>query len=612
MAVGRFPPTPTGPTGEHRSVTVDALATQLRDVVKSGLINARPPDGGALADVVHQHAQRHDYADTPDDLARALRDLIHDTLDAAEPGPGIDAARALLGDTPETRIQPAAERRRIAADVLDIRPRTLRETYERRIVRDLATRLYTIHHALPGTASPPDTATSTTAPLAPSGNGDGADRPAPTGIGDVATPANGNGREASPTHHITAASNGWDGNEDDDETMAAVIALFHDDTEPVTATPQLARTGRIVAFPAAAREQLAGLAGRVPRYRWDKALLIPATAAAVWARWGAAAVVNFAGVLVIAGLLVVAAQVVRLRAGTATTAQVLYERLPRIILLALVGVLLLNLIASGGDDESAVDDPCLGLQVAAECQPSTTTATTAAASPHSVPVTFTEPQDPVAPECPPPGNTERRVTWNYPPPAFCIDPAALYVARVETNYGPFDIELNTQRAPYTVNNFVFLARWRFYDGVVLLAPDVHYLVTGDPVDHHEADQAPGYTLLFDHTGADYPDDGLYVVMTDTSHPNRFAIPVSDDARDDIETRSRSPLLGRIISCEDVITSPIDGVPRSTAAPIVIQTITIHELDPATTTTTNPGHDPHCTEVIEGIPGGSIPNPGGTP
>jgi cyclophilin type peptidyl-prolyl cis-trans isomerase/CLD len=580
MAGGRRPPTPTGSDDDHSSVTVDALADQLRDVVRTGLINARPPNDGALAAVVRRHARRHGYGDAPDDLARALRDLIHDTLTAAEPGPDIDAARALLGDTPETRIQPAAERRRIAADVLDIRPRTLRETYEPRIVRGLATRLHTAHHA----TTPTDTAT-------PAGATESRSTPAPDDNGDDEPPPSG----------------------DQDETLAAVIALFQDDPQPGADTPKATPAARIVALPAAARDQLAGLAGRMPRYRWDKALLIPATIAVIWARWGTTAALRFAGVLVIAGLLVVAVQIVRRRSGTASTLQILYERVPRIILLALVGVLIVNLTASGNasDDESTVDDPCLGLQPAEECQPTTTTPPPEPASRHAVPVTYTDPQDPVAPECPPDDNTQRRVTWNYPPPAFCIDPTAHYVARVETNYGPFDIELNTA-APYTVNNFVFLARWRFYDGVILQAPDIHYLVTGDPVEPDHADHAPGYTLTFDNDATDYPDDGLYVVMTDSAHPNRFAIPVTDDARNDIETSNSTPLLGRIISCEDVITNPAADVPRATDAAIVIETITIHQLDPATTTTTNPGRDPRCVEVVEDIPGGSIPNPGGTP
>jgi len=45
-----------------------------------------------------------------------------------------------------------------------------------------------------------------------------------------------------------------------------------------------------------------------------------------------------------------------------------------------------------------------------------------------------------------------------------IDTAKTYTAVVETNRGSFTIELLTDVAPKTVNNFVFLAREGFYNG----------------------------------------------------------------------------------------------------------------------------------------------------
>jgi cyclophilin family peptidyl-prolyl cis-trans isomerase len=46
-----------------------------------------------------------------------------------------------------------------------------------------------------------------------------------------------------------------------------------------------------------------------------------------------------------------------------------------------------------------------------------------------------------------------------------IDPARRYTATVSTDLGSFVIELFADKAPITVNNFVFLAREGFYDGV---------------------------------------------------------------------------------------------------------------------------------------------------
>lgn len=50
------------------------------------------------------------------------------------------------------------------------------------------------------------------------------------------------------------------------------------------------------------------------------------------------------------------------------------------------------------------------------------------------------------------------------PPQMTIDPAKTYSALVKTDRGDVGIELLTDVAPVTVNNFVFLAREGFYDG----------------------------------------------------------------------------------------------------------------------------------------------------
>lgn len=50
-------------------------------------------------------------------------------------------------------------------------------------------------------------------------------------------------------------------------------------------------------------------------------------------------------------------------------------------------------------------------------------------------------------------------------PQLVIDPAKQYSATMHTNRGDIEIELYAADVPQTVNNFVFLAREGFYDGV---------------------------------------------------------------------------------------------------------------------------------------------------
>ncbi|GAB4577858.1 MAG: peptidylprolyl isomerase [Anaerolineales bacterium] len=55
--------------------------------------------------------------------------------------------------------------------------------------------------------------------------------------------------------------------------------------------------------------------------------------------------------------------------------------------------------------------------------------------------------------------------WNTPP-AMVIDPKKSYTATMKTDKGNIVITLFADKAPKTVNNFVFLARAGFYDGTI--------------------------------------------------------------------------------------------------------------------------------------------------
>ena len=66
-------------------------------------------------------------------------------------------------------------------------------------------------------------------------------------------------------------------------------------------------------------------------------------------------------------------------------------------------------------------------------------------------------------------------------PEMQIDQAKLYKAVLETSKGTIEIELAPQHAPKTVNNFVFLAREGFYDGVSFHCVISNFMIQGgDP------------------------------------------------------------------------------------------------------------------------------------
>lgn len=62
-----------------------------------------------------------------------------------------------------------------------------------------------------------------------------------------------------------------------------------------------------------------------------------------------------------------------------------------------------------------------------------------------------------------------------------IDPNKAYTAHFKTSKGAFDVRLFAKEAPITVNNFVFLAREGFYDGIVFHRVINDFMIQGgDP------------------------------------------------------------------------------------------------------------------------------------
>jgi peptidyl-prolyl cis-trans isomerase B (cyclophilin B) len=77
------------------------------------------------------------------------------------------------------------------------------------------------------------------------------------------------------------------------------------------------------------------------------------------------------------------------------------------------------------------------------------------------------------------------------PPEMLIDVQKAYTAVIATERGTIEIELQPQYAPKTVNNFVFLAREGFYDGVTFHRVIPNFMIQGgDPTGSGRG--GPGY------------------------------------------------------------------------------------------------------------------------
>ena len=66
----------------------------------------------------------------------------------------------------------------------------------------------------------------------------------------------------------------------------------------------------------------------------------------------------------------------------------------------------------------------------------------------------------------PDGSSEKRQKFDSFPP-MVIDTAKSYTATMVTSHGTMEILLDAAAAPLTVNNFVYLSRFHYYDGIVL-------------------------------------------------------------------------------------------------------------------------------------------------
>jgi cyclophilin family peptidyl-prolyl cis-trans isomerase len=85
------------------------------------------------------------------------------------------------------------------------------------------------------------------------------------------------------------------------------------------------------------------------------------------------------------------------------------------------------------------------------------------------------------------------------PPAMTIDTAKAYGATLVTSKGTIELSLDAKAAPTTVNNFVFLARDRYYDGLTFHRVEPGFVIQGgDP--EGTGTGGPGYTIPDEASG----------------------------------------------------------------------------------------------------------------
>ena len=175
----------------------------------------------------------------------------------------------------------------------------------------------------------------------------------------------------------------------------------------------------------------------------------------------------------------------------------------------------------------------------------------------------------------PDGSSPKRQRFDAPPPMI-IDPERRYTAAIETSKGTILAELDAIGAPVTVNNFVFLARWHYFDGIVF-----HRIIPGFVIQGGDPEGTgrggPGYRFA-----DELPGPGRYQVGSlamanagpDTNGSQFFIISGPDGVR----LPPAYSLFGSVVAGGDVV-GAIDAAGSPSGNPkerVVIETVTITE------------------------------------
>ncbi|MGI8925018.1 MAG: peptidylprolyl isomerase [Tepidiformaceae bacterium] len=159
-------------------------------------------------------------------------------------------------------------------------------------------------------------------------------------------------------------------------------------------------------------------------------------------------------------------------------------------------------------------------------------------------------------------------------PDLTIDPKKSYTATIETAAGTITAELFPGDAPATVNNFVFLARDGFYDGVIFHRVIKGFMIQGgDP--RGQGTGGPGYqfkdepvkrkylrgTLAMANSGPNTNGSQFFIMHADYALPPNYTI------------------FGKLTSGEDVldtIATARTGAQDRPAEPVSMTSVTIAE------------------------------------
>ena len=187
--------------------------------------------------------------------------------------------------------------------------------------------------------------------------------------------------------------------------------------------------------------------------------------------------------------------------------------------------------------------------------------------------------------CAPPEGAAEPVLDFDGAPMRCIDTSVPHTAVFDTSRGVVRVALDVANTPGTVNSFVNLARFGYYDDTLVhrSAPSIGILQGGSPHTNSAADPGPGYTLWDEGTGFTYRPGQL--VMARRNEPNsagaQYFFTVTADAGL-LDGQGTYVVFGEVIEGLDVLSdilashvdepdNPLGGAPDP---PVTVDSVTI--------------------------------------
>jgi cyclophilin family peptidyl-prolyl cis-trans isomerase len=230
------------------------------------------------------------------------------------------------------------------------------------------------------------------------------------------------------------------------------------------------------------------------------------------------------------------------------------------ILTAVAGALLLAACGSGSTTSSgktAVASPAAAKPTAAAGAPTAGATAPAAASTAGAQ----------------PAQNGGHKTYSAAPP-MTIDPNKRYFATIKMDIGDIKLELYPKNAPVTVNNFVFLARDHYYDGVTFHRVIPGFVAqAGDPTGTGSG--GPGYTIKDEVNSAKFLDGTIG--MAKTAAPNSAGSQWFIDYAPQSSLDGGYTTFGQLIEGRDVLDKIAPRDPqRATTPGTKINTVVIDE------------------------------------